>query len=440
MRLAAVLVSIPLAFGVQHTSTPELESLLRRCGRNVRPIEWQHWQVHSLRCATRCRTVPALLSTFKVPNTAILLESGAASDPDYLVKVRPHAQADEPRLGARPHAPIRVPILGPLVLPDASRAAPGSCLLRPVSSSSSITATRTPAAASTRRANHFGSTGRLSISADEQVEFLRRFYEGRLGLLNRTTRLTKDIMVAEEGSGWRLSAKTGACHPTGENTTNSYVGYVENGEIVSYFALEMSDKDFGLASPNGFRRRARFFLTSVCCRKFIKSRAAITECLGFARCSCRLATTAFAGLLRGRAHALRQSAAARPVGAANISAPEVARSTGFGVSRRRTPVNARPAKPTGSAAQIWWRRNVEHSADAVRLSSFGHTLHVYAACPSVRRAARQYATTTDDVRHPTPRLRAETSPILNDQPLLACRSTPFFWTPGGRLSGRTGNV
>ena len=54
-------------------------------------------------------------------------------------------------------------------------------------------------------------------------------------------------MVAEEGSGWRLSAKTGACHPTGEDTTNWYVGYVEKGEIVSYFALEMGDKDFGRA-------------------------------------------------------------------------------------------------------------------------------------------------------------------------------------------------
>ena len=62
----------------------------------------------------------------------------------------------------------------------------------------------------------FWVDGTLRISANEQVEFLRRFHEGRLGLFDRTTRLTKDIMVAEEGSGWRLSAKTGACHPTGE--------------------------------------------------------------------------------------------------------------------------------------------------------------------------------------------------------------------------------
>jgi beta-lactamase class D len=95
--------------------------------------------------------------------------------------------------------------------------------------------------------NPFWIDGSLRISANEQVDFLKRFYEGRLGLSDRTMRMTKEIMLAEETPTWRLSAKTGACQPTGEDTMNWYVGYVEKNDGVYYFALEMGDKDFGRA-------------------------------------------------------------------------------------------------------------------------------------------------------------------------------------------------
>jgi beta-lactamase class D len=58
-------------------------------------------------------------------------------------------------------------------------------------------------------------------------------------LSERTTRLTKAIMVAEETPQWRLSAKTGACQPAGQETSNWYVGYVEKSGNVYYFALQI---------------------------------------------------------------------------------------------------------------------------------------------------------------------------------------------------------
>jgi beta-lactamase class D len=76
--------------------------------------------------------------------------------------------------------------------------------------------------------NPFWVDGSLRISADEQVEFLRRFYEARLGLSERTTRLTKEIMVAQDTSNW-------------------YVGYVEKAGTVYYFALQMGATDYGRA-------------------------------------------------------------------------------------------------------------------------------------------------------------------------------------------------
>jgi beta-lactamase class D len=86
----------------------------------------------------------------------------------------------------------------------------------------------------------------LRISANEQVDFLRNFHERRLGLSSRTTALTQEIMLVEETPGWRLSAKTGACQPSGD-TSNWYVGYVERASTVYYFALQLGAVDYGRA-------------------------------------------------------------------------------------------------------------------------------------------------------------------------------------------------
>ena len=90
----------------------------------------------------------------------------------------------------------------------------------------------------------FWLDGSLRISADEQVEFLRRLRSGRLGLSARTTDLTRQIMIAEETPSWRLSAKTGACRPEGEKVVLWYVGFVEPGTADYYFALNMGDESY----------------------------------------------------------------------------------------------------------------------------------------------------------------------------------------------------
>jgi beta-lactamase class D len=93
----------------------------------------------------------------------------------------------------------------------------------------------------------FWVDGSLRISADEQVQFLQKLREGRLGLSARTTALTRQIMLVEETPGWRLFAKTGACRPAGEQTSNWYVGYVERGTATYYFALHIGADDYGRA-------------------------------------------------------------------------------------------------------------------------------------------------------------------------------------------------
>ncbi len=93
----------------------------------------------------------------------------------------------------------------------------------------------------------FWVDGSLRISADEQVGFLRRLHDGRLGLSPRTTSLTREIMLVEDTPRWRLYAKTGACRPRGEQTSNWYVGFVEKGTRTYYFALQIGADDYGRA-------------------------------------------------------------------------------------------------------------------------------------------------------------------------------------------------
>lgn len=183
-------------------------------------------------------------STFKIPHTAILLESKVAPDAGYTVAYDPALK--QPQNWARDF--------------DLTGAYKASAMWY-----YRVLAQRVGMPAEQRfvaqfgygnsdtsggldgKAGPFWVDGSLKVSANEQVEFLRRFYEGRLRLSERTTTMTKAIMRAEETPRWRLSAKTGACRPAGEQTSNWYVGYVEKGKTVHYFALQMGAADYGRA-------------------------------------------------------------------------------------------------------------------------------------------------------------------------------------------------
>lgn len=183
-------------------------------------------------------------STFKVPNTAILLESGAASDPGFILKYDPALK--QPQHWARDfdlRGAFKASALWyyqAMARRAGMRTVQG--FLEPFRYGNGDVS-----GGLDRTGDPFWVDGSLRISADEQVDFLRRFHEGQLGLSERTTRLTREIMVVEDTPSWRLSAKTGACQPDGEDTSNWYVGYVEQDKAVYYFALQMGAKDYGRA-------------------------------------------------------------------------------------------------------------------------------------------------------------------------------------------------
>lgn len=87
--------------------------------------------------------------------------------------------------------------------------------------------------------DRFWLNGNLRISSNEQVRFLERMYNGKLGLSTRTTEIVKEMLVLEQGADYRLSGKTGTADVTPTRELAWLVGFVERGEEVWFYALNM---------------------------------------------------------------------------------------------------------------------------------------------------------------------------------------------------------
>ena len=87
--------------------------------------------------------------------------------------------------------------------------------------------------------NNFWLRSTLKISADEQVEFLKRLYKEELPVSKRSVSVLKEIMTLEETPDYRLSGKTGG-GPLGEGRfLGWFVGYLETKDGTYFFATEI---------------------------------------------------------------------------------------------------------------------------------------------------------------------------------------------------------
>jgi beta-lactamase class D len=185
-------------------------------------------------------------STYKIPNSLIAVETGVAADADFLIPY--DAKRDPQQPGWLPEWPrdhtLRSAFKYSVVwyYQEIARRVGRERMERYV------------------RQFHYGNqdisgaidlfwlSGPLRISADEQVAFLHRFYDGKLGVAARTTAIVKDIMLADQGPGWRLSAKTGACG-SGDEAVVWYVGFVEKAGDLYYFALNLGGAPTSQLAP-----------------------------------------------------------------------------------------------------------------------------------------------------------------------------------------------
>ncbi len=88
----------------------------------------------------------------------------------------------------------------------------------------------------------FWLDGKLGISAEEQVSFLRRLYRNELPFQLSDQRLVKDVIIVEAGRDWILRAKTGWGART-DPQVGWWVGWVERTEGAVFFALNIEMPD-----------------------------------------------------------------------------------------------------------------------------------------------------------------------------------------------------
>lgn len=89
--------------------------------------------------------------------------------------------------------------------------------------------------------DNFWLEGKLQITPQQQIEFLQRLYRNDLPFSPRSLAIVKDIMVNEKTPDYTIRAKTGWFGFGKEGITNIgwYVGYIEKGANVYYFATNI---------------------------------------------------------------------------------------------------------------------------------------------------------------------------------------------------------
>lgn len=85
----------------------------------------------------------------------------------------------------------------------------------------------------------FWLTGGLRISPEQQIDFLRRLHDDKLPFSQRSLDQVKEMMIKERAAEHIIRAKTGWADEPEENV-GWYVGYIEKGDNVYYFATVLT--------------------------------------------------------------------------------------------------------------------------------------------------------------------------------------------------------
>lgn len=88
----------------------------------------------------------------------------------------------------------------------------------------------------------------LQISADEEVEFLKKLYSEKLPLSKRSMDIVIDILPTEHFGKATMKSKTGTGHTSSDHFIAWLVGYVEKEGHIYFFAFNIDAKDFSEAT------------------------------------------------------------------------------------------------------------------------------------------------------------------------------------------------
>jgi beta-lactamase class D len=90
----------------------------------------------------------------------------------------------------------------------------------------------------------FWLAGLFRISANQQIDFLRRFYNYKLTVSRKSIDIVKDIMILEQTNKYKLSGKTGGVLINDSNYIMWLVGYIEKDGKPYFYAMNFISNDF----------------------------------------------------------------------------------------------------------------------------------------------------------------------------------------------------
>lgn len=188
----------------------------------------------------RCRERFSPFSTFKIPNSLIGLDTGVIADAEFVIrwdekKYPAHSRDTLPFSAWWQDQTLRTAFKRSVVWYYRELALKvGEQRMREY-----VRKLRYGNEDASGPVNNFWLNSSLKVSADEQVDFLRRFYKEELPVSKRSIKLTKEIMTLEETPDYKLSGKTGG-GPLGEGRfLGWFVGYVETSDNTYFFAAEI---------------------------------------------------------------------------------------------------------------------------------------------------------------------------------------------------------
>ncbi len=103
----------------------------------------------------------------------------------------------------------------------------------------------------------FWLEGDLKISAIEQIDFLKKVYREELPIRRSSYKTLKRIMTVERTPGYTIRAKTGWAQRVSPQI-GWYVGYVESGDKVWFFATNLD-----IAKPEDARLRQQITMAAL---------------------------------------------------------------------------------------------------------------------------------------------------------------------------------
>lgn len=102
-----------------------------------------------------------------------------------------------------------------------------------------------------RSADYFWLDGSLQISADEQIELLKRLERDDLPFSQRSLDIVKELILLESGEDYKLRGKTGYGEVDGIHT-GWFVGYIEKQGQLAFFALNIGGSN---SAANGSKAK-----------------------------------------------------------------------------------------------------------------------------------------------------------------------------------------